>query len=229
MKCCVRINGFHTEWFEVKCGLKQGCSLSILWFNLYINIKAFNVDTDIGDEYISIILYVDDLTVIGKDEIEQWLLDELGKWCAETRLRVNGDKSKIVHFRSKSTELINCSFKCGETDLETVTRYIYLRLLLNEHLDYSIMARYVAKAGNRALGVITQKIKHLEAYHLGSSQNYMVQWYRLWSVMQLAYEVKTIFLYQRSPKSYAEILTQSRSLYPERCGSRWHGNSGNRL
>ena len=55
VKCCVRINGFHAEWFEVKCGLKQGCSLSTLLFNLYINdlmthIKAFDVGIDIGDE-----------------------------------------------------------------------------------------------------------------------------------------------------------------------------------
>ena len=37
IKCCVRINGFHTEWFEVKTGLKQGGLLSPLLFNLYIN------------------------------------------------------------------------------------------------------------------------------------------------------------------------------------------------
>ena len=85
MKCCVRINDFHTEWFEVKCGLKQGCSLSTLWFNLYIidlitHIKAFDVGIDIGDEKVAIMLYADDLLLIGQDELElQWLLDELGK------------------------------------------------------------------------------------------------------------------------------------------------------
>ena len=85
VKCCVRINGFHKEWFEVKCGLKQECSLSTLWFNLYINdlithIKAFDVGIDIGDEKVAIMLYADDLIWIGQDEHElQWLLGELGK------------------------------------------------------------------------------------------------------------------------------------------------------
>ena len=105
-------------------------------------------------------LYADDLILIGQDELElQWLLDELGKWCAENRLKVNDDKSKIIHFRTKSAERTNFSFKCDETELETVTQYTYLGLLLNEHLDYNVTARYVAKAGNRALGLIIAKDK----------------------------------------------------------------------
>ena len=76
----------------------RGCSLSTLWFNLYINdlithIKAFDVGIDIGDVKVAIMLYADDLILIGQDELElQWLLDELGKWCAKNRLKVNDDK-----------------------------------------------------------------------------------------------------------------------------------------
>ena len=28
VRCSIRLNGVYTEWFEVKYGLKQGCSLS---------------------------------------------------------------------------------------------------------------------------------------------------------------------------------------------------------
>ena len=113
-----------------------------------------------NDEKVAIMLYAYDLILIGQDELElQWLLDELGKWCAEYRLKVNDHKSKIIHFRTKSAEPTNFSFKCGETELETVTQYTYLGLLLNEHTDYNVTARYVAKAGNRALGLIIAKDK----------------------------------------------------------------------
>ena len=134
VKCCVRINGFHAEWFEVKCGLKQGCSLSTLLFNLYINvlithIKAFNVGTGKGHEKVAVMLYADGL-ILGKGELElQWHLYELGKWCAENK--EIEDESKMVYFRTKSAERTNFSFKCNETELETITQYTGIGYLLS--------------------------------------------------------------------------------------------------
>ena len=38
VNCSVRINGYLTEWFSVLSGLKQGCLLSPLLFNLFLPI-----------------------------------------------------------------------------------------------------------------------------------------------------------------------------------------------
>ena len=52
VQCCVRVNGLKTNWFTVNCGLKQGCNLSTLLFNLFINdlvdtINSTNIGIDI--------------------------------------------------------------------------------------------------------------------------------------------------------------------------------------
>ena len=48
-----------SEWFSIGCGLKQGCSPSSMFFNLYINdlietVNTLEVGTDINDEKIDI-------------------------------------------------------------------------------------------------------------------------------------------------------------------------------
>ena len=37
IECCVRLNGHTTDWFSVNIGLKQGCGLSTVMFNIFIN------------------------------------------------------------------------------------------------------------------------------------------------------------------------------------------------
>ena len=66
VRYCNRLNGLHTDWFNVSTGLKQGCLLSPLLFNVFINnlvhaTKSFNVGVDIDGEKVRIFLYADDL------------------------------------------------------------------------------------------------------------------------------------------------------------------------
>ena len=47
VKYTVRVNGQQTDWFEVNCGLKQGCILSPMLFNLFINDLTCHIN-DVG-------------------------------------------------------------------------------------------------------------------------------------------------------------------------------------
>ena len=161
----VRINGKLTEWFNVGCGLKQGCSLSSILFNFYINdlvikINSLDIGIEIDGEKVGILAYADDVVLLAENERElQLLMDELNIWCDNNRLEVNISKSKIIHFRNQSKPISTVEFRCGHKTIETVSQYIYLGLLLTEQLDYAKMAKQVANSASRALGILITKFK----------------------------------------------------------------------
>ena len=65
----------------------------------------------------------------------------------------------VIHFLGPSVQCTDFQFRCGEKILKTTSQYTYLGLLLTEHLDYSLTAKNVTKAANRALGLIIAKDK----------------------------------------------------------------------
>ena len=89
------------------------------------------------------------------------MIKELNTLCQNNGIRINQQNSNIIHFRPANVPQSNYIFKCGDMCLEIVTQYIYIYLgiLLTEHLDYNIMAKHVSKAANRALGLVITKSK----------------------------------------------------------------------
>ncbi len=143
VKCCVRLNGKKTSWFDVTCGLKQGCLLSPLLFNMFVNDLAVDIENmglgvPVGHDRLGVLLYADDLDLIAESEAElQQMLDMLGVWCSRWRMKVNTDKTKVVHFRpGPATPRSTYDFNCGGTGIDCVDRYRYLGLVLTEFLDY---------------------------------------------------------------------------------------------
>ena len=83
---CVRVNSHKTDWFDVKCGLRQGCILSPILFNLFINdlavyLKSLNIGVQLGDEKICILIYADDIVLLADNEQNlQVMLNALNEW-----------------------------------------------------------------------------------------------------------------------------------------------------
>ena len=165
---CVRINGVTTDWFDVKNGLRQGCSLSPILFNLFINdfalsLKALGKGIKLqDDDKICILMYADDIVLLAENENDlQSMLNLLDNWCGVNCLKINPTKSQIVHFRPISMPKTTLKFICGANELQVVDRYVYLGLTLKEFLDFNEMAKTVAKAASRALGLLIAKCKIL--------------------------------------------------------------------
>ena len=102
--------GFGTEWFDVSVGLKQGCILSPVLFNAFMEdlvqlIRDQQKGVNYGDLNVSILLYADDIVLLSDCEEDlQSMLYMLGEWCCKGGVTVNGNKSKVVHFRSQNVD-----------------------------------------------------------------------------------------------------------------------------
>ena len=134
VQCCVRVNNVCTEWFNVKSGLKKGCLLSPLLFNLYINdlanlLNSLSLGVDIDGENVCALLYADALVLIASSEGDlQNLLHVLHTWTIENKMTVNLSKSRVVHFRPKCISKSRYVFKCGDDIMEIAENYVYLGL-----------------------------------------------------------------------------------------------------
>ncbi len=160
-KAGVNVNGYITDFFSNVFGVRQGDALSPTLFGLYINdlVQELKEGSEgIQTEFFIIQCLLYDIALISSSEKDlQNMLNVLHNWCNKWRMKLNINKSKIVHFRNVNDKKSNCVFKYGECELEIVDKYKYLGIVLNGHLEYSMVAMILANSVGRALGAIYNK------------------------------------------------------------------------
>ena len=121
--------------FRTNRGVRQGCVLSPLLFNIFLS-DIQNVFDHSGDnpimnyEEISCLIWADDILILS--ETEQGLqnkLHALATYCKENKLEVNTDKTKTMIF-TKSGRLLKNRFLFRKTELENVRSYKYLGFMV---------------------------------------------------------------------------------------------------
>ena len=166
---CIRLNNLYTPFFEIDSGVRQGDTLSPTLFSLYLNdlvkeINNLNLGIKVDNNtMVSILLFADDMVLMANNECDlQNMLDCLQNWCLKWRLRVNLDKTKVIHFRNNRKLVTNHVFKFSESTIEIVSCYKYLGILIDEHLTFEKCAKLLSESGGRALGSIISKFKILK-------------------------------------------------------------------
>lgn len=139
-RAVVRIDGRLTDECCIQRGVRQGCILSPLLFNIYSDIvfkqalQGKDLGVKINGELINNIRYADD-TVILCDSIQglQELLDCVNTTGREMGLKMNVTKTKFMIFSRQPHA--DASLQIDQRDIERVAQFKYLGCYITEQLD----------------------------------------------------------------------------------------------
>ena len=121
--------------FNINLGVRQGCVLSPLLFNIFLcdlakNFQDLENAPEIEGIGINSLFWADDLVLFSKDEKGlQEMLCILEKYCKENYLLVNTKKTKCMIF-NKTGRLLLRRFVLNDVQLEVVRSYKYLGLVI---------------------------------------------------------------------------------------------------
>ena len=129
----IKVKGKLMDPILSNLGLKQGCPLSPLLFNLYINDIAKYLNRNCREPNIKLqgieithFLYADDLVVISPTRKGlQEKLDNLSLFAKDKDLTINTKKSQVMIF-NKGGKLLKDQFSIDGNNLEVVPSYTYL-------------------------------------------------------------------------------------------------------
>lgn len=118
-------------------GVRQGCIISRIMFTLflndlqeYISVGSHGIDIEVIKSFV--LLFADDLVIFADTVIElHRLMNRLSPYCDAWRLKVNLLKTKVIVFRNGGPLRHYEKWKFKDIQLEVVTCYKYLGLLLS--------------------------------------------------------------------------------------------------
>ena len=149
---CLKMNGWVTGQFPSIKGVKQGCVLSPILFNIFINDLPtyFNKACKpiiINNEHINCLMYADDVLLLseskeGLSECLNKLYAYNKKWC----LTINKRKTKVITFQ-KSGKTKKLNIKYNNTLLEETNEYKYLGTIINKTGNFKQNNIFLKKKG----------------------------------------------------------------------------------
>ena len=134
-KACIKIGNSITGTFKINQGVRQGCILSPLLFNIFIadlawEFEGWRDNIKIGSSTLGGLFWADDILALSDSEVGlKEKLKFLENYCVENCIQINTDKTKIMIF-NKGGRIIRSSFTLNGVRLENVNRYKYLGFIV---------------------------------------------------------------------------------------------------
>jgi len=153
MEVLVRTNEGMSESFETKKGVRQGCALSPLLFNMYMiglehrfkNRKIGGVE--VGCERVWNLTYANDIVLLARNR--EALEDMMGTFKAYLRekgLELSVEKSKILIFGKGGKEK-KVNWYWGGKEIEEVQSFKYLGFTFNRKGNYKEHIKELVRKG----------------------------------------------------------------------------------
>ena len=152
----VRVTDGLLQPIKTTIGLKQGCGISPLLFNLFIDkiTEIFDQSCDpvkLGGEDLSCLLWADDLVLLSSSPTGlQNSIDKTHMFYNSIGLQMNTKKTKELIFNSRGLKLTNNSFFVGGNPLEVVDEYQYLGIKLKPSGSFQFAVGELFDKANRA-------------------------------------------------------------------------------
>lgn len=121
--------GLMVEEVKSERGLRQGCTLSPMLFTLIMEelvqrIKGLEKGIQINQDILGVLVFADDVVVLAENREDlQQMLDEVGKFSLDMRIKFGTEKCKVLKIDTKSNGREENKVELLGTELEFVEEY----------------------------------------------------------------------------------------------------------
>ena len=152
-----------TESFSSVRGVKQGCVLSPLLFNLFVSDLPGIFDqtcdpVNLYNSEIPCLMFADDLVLLSTTSTGlQNALNKLDTYCTKWGLSLNLNKTKVIIFNKSGHLLKNYSFSVNNAPIEITTSYMYLGIIFTICGSFTKAVEHLTNQAQKALFKLIQK------------------------------------------------------------------------
>ena len=132
----IQMNGSIGEWFRTTVGVRQGCLLSPILFNIFLKriiseaLEEHDGKVSIGGRNITNLRFADDIDALAEEEQElEALVESLNKTCTRYKMEISAEKTKLM---TNSANGIQRELKVKGQKMGTVTSFKYLGAVVSD-------------------------------------------------------------------------------------------------